>query len=166
MITILFHFILSYSIPFHSHHLASTSTAGHAAETDGDWKNPYIIYARNAKPLGKIIRKKIRIVVDSIVLQCYTTVVPGGQGKESRTREKNLKKVLKNLLTSTLASVTIESRKQRTELVSEQKKSLLYETWTSNAGTVRRFSNLTTTLQSVTIKAQNNIKQRALTRSS
>ena len=91
------------TIPFHSvhsisYHPAGTETAGYAAEKYSEWKNPYIIYAGNGETPKKIIRKKIKKCVDSRVLQCYTTVVPGGQGKESQTRDKELEKSSKEPL--------------------------------------------------------------------
>ena len=83
-----------HSIPFHSHHPTTIVTAGTAAEKDGYWKNPYIIYARNGKTAKKIIRKKLKMGVNSIVLQCYTAIVPRERGQNPGTGKKNLKIVL------------------------------------------------------------------------
>lgn len=88
---------------------------------------------------------------------------PGRTGERILNPGKELEKSSKEPLDSNTRKCynRVKKTENRTP-VSEQKKSLLYETWTSNAGTVQRFSNLTTTLQSVTIKAQNNIKRLAL----
>jgi hypothetical protein len=76
MIIILSYLILSYHISSNPYHPARAVTAGSAAETDSEWKNPYIIYTGNGETPKKIIRKKIKKCVGSRVLQCYTTVVP------------------------------------------------------------------------------------------
>lgn len=94
-----------------------------------------------------------------LTLECYDAILQlsrEDRGKNPEPGTRNLKKVLDS--NTSKCYNRVKKTENRTP-VSEQKKSLLYETWTSNAGTVQRFSNLTTTLQSVTIKAQNNIKR-------
>jgi hypothetical protein len=91
MIIILSYLILSYHIQFNPYHPTRTVTAGYAAETDSEWKNSYIIYAGNDKTPGKIIRKKIKKRVESIVLRCYTTVVRKEREQNPGTGTRNLK---------------------------------------------------------------------------
>lgn len=82
--------ILSYLIHIISYHPARAITAGYAAEKDSEWKKPYIIYAGNAKPPGKIIRKKLKKVLTLNGVTLYNTVV-------SRLRETNPKPGTRNL---------------------------------------------------------------------